>query len=70
MKVKIKDFKVEMGVKTNGVEFEVRDPDGNLRGDCYVTKTGLIWCQGKTTRKNGVKMSWDEFISQMQAQGS
>ena len=70
VQVKIKDFKVEMDVKTSGIEFQVRDNDGNLRGDCYVTKTGLIWCQGKTTRKNGVKMSWDEFISQMEAQDS
>ncbi|MGZ2259586.1 hypothetical protein [Roseobacter sp. A03A-229] len=68
MKVKIKEFKVEMDVKNSGIELQVRDNDGTLRGDCYVTKTGLIWCKGQTTRQNGVKMSWDDFIAQMEAQ--
>jgi len=68
MKVAIKDFQVEMEVKTNGIEFEVRDNDGALRGDCYLTKTGLIWCRGRTTRENGTRVSWDQFIEWMEAE--
>ena len=67
MKVTIKDFDVGMEVKTNGIEFQVRKPDGTLLGDCYLTKTGLIWCQGQTTRANGKKASWNEFINWMNA---
>ena len=42
MQVSIKDFAVTMEVKNNGVEFEVRDTEGNHQGDCYVTRTGLV----------------------------
>ena len=53
MKVGIKEFNVAMEVKkNNGIEFEVYDNDGTFRGDCYLTKTGLIWCEGKTSRAN------------------
>ncbi|MBN9548088.1 MAG: hypothetical protein J0H31_04190 [Alphaproteobacteria bacterium] len=67
MKVTIKDFDVGMEVKTNGIEFQVRKPNGELLGDCYLTKTGLIWCKGQTQRQNGVKASWNEFILWMES---
>jgi hypothetical protein len=66
MKVAIKSFDVAMDVKTNGIEFQVRDNDGRLLGDCYLTKTGLIWCKGQTTRQNGQKISWKEFTEWME----
>ncbi len=56
---------VEMEVKNKGIEFQVRDNDGTLRGDCYLTKTGLVWCEGQTQKDNGVKVSWNEFIDWM-----
>ncbi|MFN3231371.1 MAG: hypothetical protein ACE363_04340 [Alphaproteobacteria bacterium] len=62
MQVTIKDFGVDMEVRNKGIEFEIRDPDGTFRGDCYLTKTGLIWCQGKTKKQNGIPVSWDRFI--------
>ena len=66
MQVKIKRFDVDMEVKNNGIEFEVRSPDGSQHvGDCYLTRRGLIWCQGQTTRPNGVDAPWDEFITWM-----
>lgn len=62
MEVRIKQFDVNMFVKSNGIEFEVRTPDGSSQvGDCYVTMTGLVWCKGKTTKANGVKVSWDDL---------
>ena len=66
MKVKIKAFNVDMDVKNNGVEFQVHSNDGEFLGDCYVTKSGMIWCRGKTTRANGVKVGWEEFINWME----
>ena len=65
MKVKIKRFSVDMEVKNNGIEFQVNDNKGNLRGDCYVTRTGLIWCEGRIKKENGVSVSWDDFIAWM-----
>jgi hypothetical protein len=32
-----------------------------------VTKTGLVWCKGKTKPENGQKISWKDFIAHMQA---
>lgn len=62
MKVKVKQFAVEMEVKTNGIEFEVRQPDDSAQiGDCYVTKTGLTWCKGKTTKAKGINITWNEI---------
>lgn len=65
MKIAIKTFDVKMDVKSNGIEFEVRDPRDNLLGDCYLTMTGLVWCKGKTTKQNGKKVTWKKFIEWM-----
>lgn len=65
MKVRIKNLSVDMEVKNNGVEFEVRDTADNFLGDCFITKTGLIWCKGKTAKANGKKISWNKFIDMM-----
>jgi hypothetical protein len=65
MKVAIKSFAVDMAVKNAGVEFQVHDNDGVFQGDCYVTKTGLIWCQGRTRKENGRRVSWADFIEWM-----
>jgi hypothetical protein len=64
MRVHIKDFDVAMEVKTNGIEFEVRSPDDAVHhGDCILTKTNIIWCSGRTTRPNGLKITWDDFMT-------
>jgi hypothetical protein len=63
MKVYIKDFSVEMEVKSTGIEFEVRTPDDKDQvGDCYLSKAGLIWSVGKTSREKGQKIDWEDFI--------
>lgn len=62
MKVGIKSFDVNMEVKNKGVEFDVYGNDDKFRGDLIVTKTGVTWCKGKTARKNGKKVSWDDLI--------
>ncbi|MDQ3332172.1 MAG: hypothetical protein M3552_16215 [Planctomycetota bacterium] len=64
MQVNIKSFDVNMQVKSNGIEFEVRTPDGSTqRGDCYLTMTGLVWCNGKTTKAKGVKIGWNDLMA-------
>ena len=66
MKIGIKTFNVNMDVKSTGIEFEIRSPDGNQQlGDCYLTMTGLVWCKGKTAKNNGVTISWNDFIEVM-----
>ena len=65
MKVYVKEMAVNMEVKNNGIEFEVRNTDDTFLGDCFVTRTGLIWCQGRTAKANGKRVSWNEFIQWM-----
>ena len=66
MEVKIKEFNVEMEVKTRGIEFEVRDPSGEEHlGDLILTSTRLIWCNRRVQRRNGVRLEWREFIEMM-----
>ncbi len=64
MKVTIKEFNVGMEVKTNGVEFEIRQPgdDGEHLGDLILTKTVLEWCDGRTRAGHGKQISWEKFI--------
>ena len=64
MDVNIRKSDVKMAVKTKGIEMDVNRPNG---GDCIITKTGLTWCEGKTARKNGKKVSWEDFIAGMNA---
>ncbi len=69
MQVRIKQFDVKMDVKSNGIEFEVRSPDGSQQlGDCYLTMTGLIWCKGKISKQNGIPISWNDFIAYMESE--
>ncbi len=64
MKVAIKEFGLDMQVKNRGIELEIRSANGKKQhGDLIVTKTGLIWCKGRTSRANGVTISWDDFIT-------
>jgi len=65
MDVSIKSFDVAMDVKNKGVEFQVYTNDGIFRGDMIVTKSGVIWCEGKKRRENGAKVNWEDFIAWM-----
>ena len=69
MNVNIKDFNVEMPVKSSGIEFEIRtagDADKSTQiGDCYLTMTGLTWCKGRKAKKAGIAIEWEEFITIM-----
>jgi hypothetical protein len=66
MKVSIKTFEVDMDVKNNGVEFDISDNQGEHIGDVILTKTGVIWCRGRTRRGNGKRFSWEQFIERME----
>ena len=66
MEVKIKSFDVEMEVKKNGIEFEVRSPDGTKHmGDLHLSMARLVWCQGKKGLKNGQEILWTDFVDLM-----
>jgi hypothetical protein len=67
MKVNIKSFEVQMDLKKKGMELEIRNPDGTHLGDLVVTMSGLTWCQGKKSRRNGIKRTWKQFTDDMQS---
>jgi len=63
VKVWIKNFDVAMEVKTSGIELDIYSEDGKEHlGDLIITKTKLIWCKGKTQRKNGKQFLLNDFI--------
>jgi hypothetical protein len=66
VKVSIKNFGVDMEVKNNGIELDISSTDGKHIGDLFVTKAKLIWCKGRTDRKNGKATTWDEFMAHME----
>jgi hypothetical protein len=54
-----------MNIKNNGITLGVSYPNGKHRGNLVITKTQLIWCEGKTKPKNGSKFHWNDFINYM-----
>jgi len=65
MNVSIKNLDVDMVLKNKGVEFEIRTSAG-FTGNLILTKTQLIWCKGKTSRKNGKSIPLTELIKMME----
>lgn len=64
MDVSIKSFEVEMDVKNKGIALGVSEPNGGKAlGVLVITKTGLIWCDGKTRQENGKKIKWAELVA-------
>jgi hypothetical protein len=68
MNVTIKKFNVEMEVRNAGLEFEVRDTQNHHLGDLVLTKTKLIWCEGRVRPENGKVITWEDFRQLMLAQ--
>lgn len=61
MKVFVQEFNIEMEVKNKGFKLEIYSPDGSNRlGDIRVTKTALVWCNGRANDKK--KVTWNKFI--------
>ena len=67
MNVSIKEFAVKMDIKSRGIELEVRNTDDEHLGDLIVTKARLVWCPGRTLRRNGKKIRWEDFIAMMES---
>lgn len=51
---------IQMEVKNKGVEFEIRNNNNEHIGDIIINKTGLIWCEGRTSKKNGKRKTCEE----------
>jgi hypothetical protein len=67
VQVSIKELAVTMEVKNSGLELDVYNSKGEHLGDLVITKTKLIWCKGKTQRKSGVPVKWEDFIAWMES---
>ena len=63
MKTKIKKLSVEMELKNKGMEIEIRNNKDVFLGDLVIRKSGMVWCQGRTTAQNGRSKSWEEIIA-------
>lgn len=67
MNISIKEFNVNMELKNSGIELEVRDTHDNFLGDLILSKSKLTWCKGKTSKKNGIDIKWEDFIQYMES---
>jgi hypothetical protein len=67
MEVSITEFSGAMEVRKKHTRLQVYDNSGDYKGSLYINKGYLIWCSGKTTLKNGKKISWEKFITDMEA---
>lgn len=67
MIVSIKKFNVEMELKNNGIELEIRDTQDNFLGDLVVDKSKITWCKGRTKKANGIAISLEDFIKYMES---
>ena len=65
MQVSIKDMQIEMDVKNNGVELEVRDNDGTFRGGCLCDQDGPNLVRRQDAKQKSKQVAWDEFINWM-----
>lgn len=55
-----------MDLGNKGIELDVYDTKGNGKkhlGDLHIGRGGITWCNGKTNKDNGSKVSWNELIS-------
>ena len=58
-------LKGEAELKTAHHRYQIWDNDGELKGSLYINKANLIWCNGKTQKKNGRSITWEIFIEYM-----
>jgi hypothetical protein len=78
MKVRVKNLVLEhrdiqFGVRNDPIlTGDLRNPTrpGNFLGNLYVTESGIVWCEGKKAKHNGVKVDWRTFINLMEARGN
>ena len=72
MKVFVKDFAVSMEIGNNGIMLDVYDPGegGAHRGDVRFGRATIEWCPGRVHQGNGFKVSWNEFIAWIEANGN
>ena len=71
MKVLVKSLYADIELKQNGMALQVRSPDNDVQlGDCYVTMKELIWCRGRISRGNGVRVLWQDFMEICSSKGT
>ncbi len=69
MEVAIKTWGGGFPVKSTGIKLQVKDTTGDHLGNLYITMPGVIWCNGKTQRKNGKALEWPEFMEMIERLG-
>jgi hypothetical protein len=69
MKVQVKDLPATIEIKNRGIELSVHDTRA-ISWVLGVTRAHLIWCQVKTARENGQRITWKNFIDYMQNHSS
>lgn len=67
MKIALKAIRHELEIKNNGIEFSVRDSNGEHLGDFYIRKSGVVWSKGKKSIDTGQAKTWAALIKWLEA---
>jgi hypothetical protein len=65
MKVKVKDFAVNMELGNDGIMLDVYEPgeSGAHLGDLRFGRGTIEWCPGRVHQGNGHQVKWPDFIA-------
>ena len=61
MLVRITPHELDMEIKNKGITIAVADTRNKHVGNLIITKTKLIWCDGKVRQQNGIPVTWEKF---------
>lgn len=70
MKVKIKEFEVNMDLGNNGITVDVYDNNDQHLGDLRIGRAKIEWCKGRVRSGNGIKVNWNKLIEWFESQES
>ena len=69
MQVTIKELATEIKLGNNGVMLELRNNDDTFLGKLRIGRATVEWCPGKTRVGNGRKVSIQQLVALLGANG-
>ena len=65
MPVKAQLDKITVQLGNNGINFKISDSSGAHLGDLRIGRATVVWMKGKTSEKNGKRISMKKFLAML-----
>lgn len=65
MQVKAELDKLTVPLGNNGINFKISDNAGAHLGDLRIGRATVVWMKGKTSEKNGKRISMKGFLAML-----